>query len=928
MQDQDISDELDPWKEWPSTTSPHANSSTQQADEWAAHDGNLGHAAAEECHPLAGEQGPQPSLQSAEDWSVPTAEELSHLISCLSMAEGASASDNGASETCDPTKRSYEPDKADVLPDQLSEVDSNLPARDWTFSHDSTFPSEPNSSQVGSKDSVGSAIESLDTELREAFLDDATFCMGAIETAAMLLETNADNREAILQISRQLHTLKGASASVGLEDMAERLHSLEEVIRSDQLQGKVTPVDLLLERLDWFRFQLSTIRNQKQAASGDTNGWLKNDMPAHSTNPGGSEFAEQVMAASEPLIIETADDEDSVRVKTSQLNRLMDLLSELVMLRNRRQTETSELREIYHELNGSVAKLRLLGSLNTRSMSNSGAMRHQPGVAEDLHNLSAWAEEGSLQLSEIAADVQEMAQRVRECIFPVAEGNEAVSQFIRQFRVELVELCRAPTTGLLQRLQRVVRDAAKIEGKAVRLESIGAAATVERSLQQRLYEPLLHIVRNAVCHGIEASEQRQAAGKSATGVITLEVISAADLLVLEVRDDGGGLNYQAIRQRAVQQGLLTSGHSPTEHELAQLIFHPGFSTRQSVNQSAGRGVGMDVVAATLSRLGGWIDVESVSGKGTTMRLNIPLRSAIEHLMVFRCGREYYAIPLLAIHSAGETDEHAPSVVLGSLFTKDYQAEYEDLASLQVDLETAAIRKSNHPVQRVNLLIDEIIGPEEVVVRPLPTLLRSHPYCAGATLSSTGQTVLVLDARKLIQTLSQQELILADLANSRVTEGRYSSVRESFESMDHRAAINSHASGSQPLVLVVDDSVSSRKAVVRSLKRFPMKVMEATDGRQALQLLKSHRFAAIFSDLEMPHVDGLELLAEVRSRESTKNMPFTMITSRQEMEFSAKAQSLGVTRYLGKPIHDAALDSALLEIPALRIFVPNHVGSET
>jgi chemosensory pili system protein ChpA (sensor histidine kinase/response regulator) len=902
MQDETFPAEIDPWDEWLAISNQQTDSSIEPLDVTNSNHSELDCSAQCGDRPLLNKDEPV-----SENWTVPTAEQLNQIISILKDTDCPEASNNHpfsdaeGQEASNAVKLASYPANLE-LSEQLSQV------------AESRKKSEPKGLSVDKFENISSAIESLDSELRSAFLDDATFCMGAIEAAAMLLETDANNREAILQISRQLHTLKGASASVGLSEFADRLHSLEEVIRIDQLKGIVTPADLLLERLDWFRFQLSAFRQQKQPSTSALS-LTESGEPLTSNR----ELFEQdntgnSVAPVEPLIVETAEDEESVRVKTSQLNRLMDMLSELVMLRNRRQIETNELREIYHELNRSVTKLRLLGSLNAKANTDSACHRTYAGAAEDSHRLLAWADSGSLQLSEIAADVQEVAQRVRECTSPVAEGNEAVSQFIRQFRFELVELCRAPTTGLFQRLQRVVRDSAKAEGKKVRLESIGAAATVERSLQQRLYEPLLHVVRNSVCHGIETAEQRQAAGKSDTGVITLEVISAADLLVIEVRDDGGGLNYQAIRQRAVQQGLLASGQSPTEQELAQLIFHPGFSTRQSANQQAGRGVGMDVVASTLARLGGWIDVDSVAGKGATIRLNIPLRSAIEHLMVFRCGHQQYALPLLSIRSAGETGGRAPSVVLRKLFSRNVDSNHEELASLQIDLETSPGRKASGQSNRVNLLVDEIIGPEEVVVRPLPTLLRSHPFCSGATLSSTGQTVLVLDARKLLANLWEQELVsLGEQGNEVVTADGKAQCTAAVDETGLVRATAAEALGNQPLILVVDDSISSRKAVVRSLKRFPLRIMEATDGRQAIQLLKSHRFAAIFSDLEMPHVDGLELLAEVRSHESSKNIPFIMITSRQENEFSSKALALGVNGYLSKPIHDSVLDSALSEI---------------
>jgi chemosensory pili system protein ChpA (sensor histidine kinase/response regulator) len=897
MQDENFPAELDPWDEWLATSEQQPSSSVEPQGVTNNLVSDAGEAFSDLDSPARYGDGQEPNKdeQASDNWTVPTAEQLDQIISILNDTDCQNASKK---ESVPHAIGGQETSTAVMQASHLANSELANPLSQVAEHQDRSGVS------VDRFEDTVISIDSLDSELRSAFLDDATFCMGAIEASAMLLETKADNREAILQISRQLHTLKGASASVGLSEFADRLHSLEDVIQSDQLNGRVTPVDLLLERLDWFRLKLSAIRHQKQLSTSALCNTETGGSPSRNKELFKEDNAGNRVGPADPLIIETADDEESVRVKTSQLNRLMDMLSELVMLRNRRQTETNELREIYHELNGSVAKLRLLGSLNAKASTDRGCQGTYVGAADDSHRPPVWADSGSLQLSEIAADVQEMAQRVRECSSPVAEGNEAVSQFIRQFRFELVELCRAPTTGLFQRLQRVVRDAAKAEGKKVRLESIGAAATVERSLQQRLYEPLLHVVRNSVCHGIEAADQRQAAGKPATGFITLELISAADLLVIEVRDDGGGLNFQAIRQRAVQQGLLASGHSPTEQELAQLIFHPGFSTRQSANQQAGRGVGMDVVASTLARLGGWIDVDSVAGKGATIRLNVPLRSAIEHLMVFRCGQQLFALPLLSIRSAGETSGEAPSVVLGKLLSQNVHSNHGELASLQIDLETSPGRMSIGQFNRVNLLVDEIIGPEEVVVRPLPTLLRSHPFCSGATLSSTGQTVLVLDTRNLLANLRQLELVSTGRTAASVGLGR----------LVRTAA--SEAVGTQPLVLVVDDSISSRKAVVRSLKRFPLRVMEAVDGRQAIQLLKAHRFAAIFSDLEMPHVDGLELLAQVRSHENSKDTPFIMITSRQESEYSSKALALGVCRYLSKPINDCALDSALSEISSI------------
>lgn len=705
----------------------------------------------------------------------------------------------------------------------------------------------------------------LDAELRQAFSEDADECMSTIEAATLQLETNAENRDALAQISRSLHTLKGASASVGLTELAKRLHNLEETIRQDHEAQRPTSVDHLLDELDWLKGQLAGFSCRSKSSAQEPS------LQTHDSLAGAS-----VRHAEEPVTsFNDAGDSESVRVKASQLNRLMDMLAELVMLRNRRETEIHELQEVYHELMGSVSKLRILSTANHQSSSGNE----------------------SLQIAEVAADVLEIAQRVRDCTRPVDEGNQAVSRFIRQFRQELVELCRAPAAGLFQRLQRAVRDAAKAEGKLVRLETASSVA-VDRSLQQRLYEPLLHIVRNAVCHGIESGEGRQRSGKDLTGTIVLEAISGADLLVIEVRDDGGGLNYQAIRQRAIHSGLIGAGQSLSEHELAQLIFHPGFSTRESTDQLAGRGVGMDVVSATLDQLGGWVDVESTASKGTIVRLSIPLPSAIEHLMVFRCGPQYYAIPLLSIRNAGSIDETAQTVLLSEVLGQADVSKSEGLtprtANLVIDVEPIRCTNPRERHERINLLVDEIVGPEEVVVRPLPSLLREHPFCSGATISSTGRTTLVIDARRL-------------LSHTPIRKSKHDEIPPNDP---------------QPLVLVVDDSISSRKLVVRGLQKYPFRIVEASNGRHALQLLKQNRFAAVFSDFEMPHIDGLELLTEIRSRDELKDTPFTIISSRTDEEFVSRAKQLGVVRTIEKPITDDALAATLATIEALR---PATVG---
>ncbi len=710
-------------------------------------------------------------------------------------------------------------------------------------------------------------IESLDPELREAFMDDASSCVGSMEQALLRLESDPADANALNEICRQLHTLKGASASVGLSQLADQLHRLEDTLCDDQ-QAKRTPdINSLLQTVDSIRSQVAgSVPSQ----------------PSTTTAP-----------APQPKITsfdDGPDDDESVRVKSSQLNRLMDMLAQLVMLRNRRETELAELQEVYHELIGSAAKMRLLSN------------------ETDPDSVVC----SSLQLSEVANDVFEIAGQVRDCARPIAEGNAAVSQFIREFRQELVELRRTPIAGLFGRLQRVVRDAAEVESKQVCLQLIGEEAGIERSLQQRLYEPLLHIVRNSVCHGIESPDDRERSGKPRSGTITLEAQSGPDLFVIEICDDGRGLDYDAIRRRGVESGLLAADQSASEHDLSQLIFQPGFSTRQTADQVAGRGVGMDVVASTLQRMRGWLEVESESTRGTRIRLSFPLPSVIQHAMVFRAGGQLFALPMQAVQSTGQPatgpgESQSNRLIMADLIGAQQGAASENSQQLVLTGEASnSTSASANRSSRVTLVVDEILGPEELVVRPLPALLKHHPYCCGATLSGMGQIVLFLDARHLVQS---QRGNLHPQSNGQQPQSGASSGK------------SGPPATARPRVLVVDDSISARKRVVRSLRRYAVEIVEAGDGKQALSLLKRENFDAVFSDMEMPHVSGMELLADINSQHDPNAPPVVIISSRNEDEFTLRARELGANDYLFKPLTDEALDGAINKLPTLCHLIP-------
>jgi chemotaxis protein histidine kinase CheA/ActR/RegA family two-component response regulator len=724
----------------------------------------------------------------------------------------------------------------------------------------------------------------FDSEIRDAFLDDAQRCLASIEASLLAYEEDPAQSQPLKQVCRELHTLKGASASVGLKELADFLHQVEDDLQAATDQHDSVDLQPIFKAVD-------AVREQMQQ------------------RPAGQRTAEHRLPVetSDSFVNAGGGSQDSVRVKSAQLDRLMDMLAELVMLRNRRESRVEQLKGVHNELVRCVSRLR---AYEEKYSTFAAAAQSSAGHGESgMGRLSHVAQHVS-SLTEIANDLLDLGGNLRELYEPVGDENLAISRFIRHFRQELIQLRRVPMGGLFQRLQRAARDAARVEEKKVRLHTIGDNVGLESSVQQQLYEPLLHIVRNAVSHGIEAESQRVASGKSPTGSVTLEAHGGANMLVITVRDDGRGLDYDALRRKGVETGLIAPDRHTSRAELARLIFHPGFSTRNVTNEISGRGVGMDVVAAALERMHSWIEVDSTPGQGTNVRLLIPLRSVIEHVMVFRAGGQEFGIPTQFIRYAG-----SPS----STDTSDYP-----IAHLSHIFEQLDSRPSANPQlfvlargwtgnesskelpdiagdvparheQRLGILVDEIVGPEEVVVRPLPNLLGQQPLFTGVTLSGTGDIMLLFDSKRLLE---------RGLAAS--TDGNELAFAVDTGPTDDTGK----------RALVADDSRSARRTIVQLLHRNGFRTDEAADGADALRQLKDQVYDVVFTDLEMPQLNGIDLLREIRTNSRTSGLPVVIVRSRGEDAFRKRAADLGVNDYLTKPVSDAAIKQTLARLDQL------------
>lgn len=705
----------------------------------------------------------------------------------------------------------------------------------------------------------------IDAEILEAYADDASKCLASMEQCLLTIESQPTNTAIMQQFCRELHTLKGASGSVGLSTLAGYLHKIEDYVEATHKAGGALRVDPCLQAVDAVRDQLTLLLG----------GVVEAAAPVSVPQPNTPRPTDR--ATSAPVPARSAEPEQSfIRVESTRLSRLLDLLAELVSLRNRRDTYVSGLQSVHSGVGGCVSRMRTL----TEKLSDAGT--GGDGSAEFAQSASRHATYRARELAELCSDVAELNRSLREVFDPLGNDNLSVSRLIGEFRRELMDLQRVPVAGLFRRLHRGARDAARQESKQIDIRFVGDEVRLERSLQERMFEPLLHIVRNAVSHGVEMPGDRQGAGKNRSGCITLTARSNGTSLIFEVRDDGRGLDYERLEQKGRERGLIQAGVTPSKKQLGRLIFHPGFSTKSEVSEVSGRGVGMDVVATQVHRMRGRVEIDSEPGAGTCIRLQLPLQSAIEHAMVMRCGGQLFAVPMQFVQAArpedGDLSDRIRTERLGELMNIPAKAVARDR---QLVVLGQHARSGVDAENSLAIEVDSVVGAEEVVVRAVPPMLSGHPLLAGLTLSGHGETVLILDVPKLMKMVVKSGNVAL--------------------AADRSSVIAKSAISNKTRVLVVDDSLSTRRTHVRMARQAGYETEEACDGLDALNMLKTGDFDAVLTDLEMPRLGGFELVSEIKQRSRIKNIPVLVITSRGDEETHKRLLALGANQVVVKPL---------------------------
>jgi chemosensory pili system protein ChpA (sensor histidine kinase/response regulator) len=419
---------------------------------------------------------------------------------------------------------------------------------------------------------------------------------------------------------------------------------------------------------------------------------------------------------------------------------------------------------------------------------------------------------------------------------------------------------------------------------------------------ERMMPPFEHMLRNAVVHGIELPDVRRAAGKDEAGHIHLNLRREGAEVIVEVTDDGAGMNLRAIRTKGLELGLIRPDQELSDEDVMQLVLEPGFSTAGTLTQQAGRGVGMDVVAVEIKKLGGALHMESTPGRGSRFTIRLPFTLAISHALVVRTGDEFYALPLPTVEGVVRVPRAEVEVHLraeGPSFAHGGQKYRLQPLALYVGMEASPLPEQDVTIPIVlvragehstGLVADELIGSREIVVKPVGPQISSIRGISGATILGDGRIVVILDIGALVRAEWR--------GRAAPTVTRDKADRRTF-------------------VLVVDDSITVRRVTQRLLERNGMRVLTARDGMDAVALLAEHVPDIILLDIEMPRMDGYEVAAHVRGDARLRDVPIIMITSRVGEKHRARAIELGVDDYLGKPYQESQLLDAITPLVALR-----------
>jgi chemosensory pili system protein ChpA (sensor histidine kinase/response regulator) len=652
-------------------------------------------------------------------------------------------------------------------------------------------------------------------------------------------------------------------------------------------------------------------------------------------------FADEDLMRKEPASMPQSK---SVRIGLERLDRMMNAVGELVINRTRMLGRVAELERLADVLN--FSKARMQDKVSEFQEKHEFSRIHSaptPRPADDFplrsgyssyshsfdHSLAEFSELEmdryddfnilSRSLTEISADITEVLTQLDGFVRRVDGDIDEFTKLAHRLQDEITQARMVPIGNLYTRLSRTVRDAAKAVNKKVELTLAGAETELDNNIIQQISDPLIHLVRNAVAHGLERDEERYEQGKSDSGNVAVRAYHRGNHIYIEVEDDGRGIDYEKVRKTAVEHGLLSAEIAAElgERDLLDLMFQPGFSTAPRKTELAGRGVGLDVVKSNLALLNGEIEVETQKGLGSRFTLKVPLTLIISQALFVRCGSSMFALPLSFVEEIRRLRSADIEEVGGKLLTK-----VRDVVTEIVRLDSVLGLEPIQPIngyfrmvianvagRQVGIVVEDVVRKDEIVIKSLGEFLRNLKMFPGATIAPDGSLILLIDVNRLVAGEAIEHRPLMTSANAaRIFAPGAAAVAH--------GAIPQEAIDFVPeekLVVLVDDSISVRKFVGRMLEKAGYRVKLAADGLEALEIVTQTRCDLVVTDLEMPRTNGYELLSHLRQDAQTRSIPVMVVTSRAGAKHRDRAMKEGAMAFLTKPVQEDQFIAAVARL---------------
>ena len=783
-------------------------------------------------------------------------------------------------------------------------------------------------------------LSKMAQELLEVFMEEAIEMLDSLHTSLELLE-RTPSMAAVIEANRTVHTIKGGARMCGLQAMTELSHACEDAIgpaasAKDTLPPRLIALLFLAEQE--MRAALSTpaegsgsaaslallaaqLREVKGTAGAAPAPQAIDAMPDEIDEPDDEEEALAALAATR----EDSPDTGRLTGAPPPLLRRPTIVasqgSRLAVDLQKVENMVAKVTEIVANRAASHGLMETLSATVTESMrtvhrlQNLASQLHYQIASQGLDVTEEYDPNGlaletygplkqmMLQLQEAVADQQALIQGTMDIVTNKRALAAVETRLDSDLQSALLNIRLLPLSQLRVRLDQVVRSSAASAHREVRWAMEGQNVALDKHVCDRLFEPLMHLLRNAIDHGIEPPEEREAMGKPRIGRVVVHASVEGNQAVVTVSDDGAGIDADRIAAKAVERGLISAEQSSalSAREKLDLVFRPGFSTASAITELSGRGMGMEIVREACTRMGGSAAIAPRPSGGTVVTLQVPLSLSVLHALIVKDNGRLLGIPASQVASVHlvrsgtvRENERGRAVRMGREEVQLYRLPPGPAARSGVVDPSGEFSVLIVPYKdgRVALAVDELVNEEDLIVKSLPHLLQGVDRLLGAVVLSNGVPAPVLNLSPLL------DLVLAEGAAP--------------PPVAPRASV-------EQLVLVVDDSLTMRIALTQTLGHAGFRVLTARDGQEALELIRTNGLPSLVTlDIEMPRMDGLETLYAIRNTEGGAEIPVFMLTSRSGHKHKRTAMKLGATRYFTKPYHDREFLRAVQEATGLAL----------